>query len=107
MNIFEEIKLAIKIRQIYKEVMKVDKIKGLLGKLDGLKSLLGLLGVVGYFGAKAYGVAVPEVVLTTSYGLLGVGLVHKLEKATGILGKIIPVLGSILDVLNKKKEETK
>lgn len=83
----------------------LDKVKGVLGKLDGLKSLFGLLGVVGYYGAQAYGLNPPSVVLNTSYGLLGVGLVHKLDKASDVLQKVLPVLSNVLDVFNKKKEE--
>lgn len=85
----------------------MDKIKGFLGKLDGLKSLLGLLGVVGYYGAQTFGVQAPEIVLTTSYGLLGVGLVHKLDKASGIIKKVLPALSAVLAMFDKKKEENK
>ena len=84
------------------------KLTEMLGKLDGLKSYLGLLGVVGYYGAQAFGVTPPEAVLTTSYGLLGVGLVHKLNKGTDLIKKVVPVLSAIIAVLDKKKtEETK
>lgn len=89
-----------------KEINKMDKLNGILGKLDGYKSLLGLLGVVGYYGAKAYGVNPPEAVLNASYGMLGVGLVSKLDKATGIVRKVLPILTSVLDLLEKKKTET-
>lgn len=104
MTLIEKLKILF---WLNKEINKMDKLKGLLGKLDGYKSLLGLLGVVGYFGAKAYGVNPPEAVLNTSYGLLGVGLVSKLDKTTGIVRKILPVLTSVLDLLEKKKEEVK
>lgn len=85
----------------------LEKLKGIAGKLDGYKSLIGLLGVVGYYGAQAYGVNPPSVVLETSYGLLGVGLIHKLDKATYVIKKVLPVLSTVLSVLDKKKEETK
>ena len=107
MNIFEKVKLAVQLNKIYKEIMKMDKLKGFLGKLDGVKSLLGLFGIVGYYGAKAYNVEVPEIVLTTSYGLLGIGLAHKLNKGTDILKKVLPILSSIIALLDKKKEEKK
>lgn len=85
----------------------MNTLKGLLGKLDGYKSLLGLLGVAGYYAAVGYGITPPEAVLTTSYGLLGVGLVSKLDKATGIVRKVLPILSSVLDLLEKKKQEEK
>ena len=83
----------------------LEKMNGMLGKLDGAKSYLGLLGVVGYYGAQAYGLNPPEAVLNVSYGLLGVGVVHKLDKATGIVKKVLPILASVLAALDKKKEE--
>jgi hypothetical protein len=104
MSLLDKIKILL---WINKEVSMLEKIKGIAGKLDGYKSLLGLLGVVGYYGAKAYGVNPPEAILNTSYGLLGVGLVHKLDKATDIIKKVLPVLSTILGALDKKKEETK
>lgn len=92
---------------LYKEIKMLEKLQGVMGKLDGLKSLLGLLGVVGYYGAQAYGLNPPSAVLNVSYGLLGVGLVHKLDKASDIINKVMPALSNILDVFNKKKEESK
>lgn len=86
---------------------QMDKLQTLLGKLDGYKSYLGLLGVVGYYGAEAYGVHPPEAILNASYGLLGVGLVHKLDKTTDIIKKVLPVLSTILSLFDKKKEENK
>lgn len=83
----------------------MEKLKSLLGKLDGVKSLLGLLGVAGYYAAEAYGVHPPETILNVSYGMLGVGLVSKLDKATGIVRKVLPVLTTVLDLLEKKKLE--
>lgn len=83
----------------------MDKIKGLLQKLDGYKSLLGLLGVVGYYIAQGFGLHVPAMVLTTSYGMLGVGLVGKLDKATRIVRMALPILTTVLDALEKKKQE--
>ena len=85
----------------------LEKLNGVLGKLDGLKSYLGLLGVVGYYGAKAYGLNPPDAVLTTSYGLLGVGLVHKLDKVSDLIKKFLPVLSAVLAIFDKKKEEEK
>lgn len=83
----------------------MEKLQGLLGKMDGLKSLLGLLGVVGFYGAQAYGLNPPETILKVSFGLLGVGLVHKLDKATDIIAKVMPALSNILNAFNKKKVE--
>lgn len=102
MTIMEKFKLFL---GLWRMVRQMEKLKGLLQKLDGYKSLLGLLGVVGYFGAKAYGVNPPEAVLNTSYGLLGVGLVSKLDKATGVVRKVLPILTAVLDLLEKKKLE--
>lgn len=86
---------------------KVQTMKKLWDVLSGYKSVFGLLGVVGYYVAKQFGVDVPEMVLDASYGLLGVGLVHKLDKATGIITKVIEVLLAVLKVLDKKKSEEK
>ena len=81
------------------------KLKGLLQNLDGYKSVLGLLGVIGYHVAHGFGVNVPVVVLNASYGMLGVGLVGKLDKATGIVRKVLPILTAVLDAMEKKKTE--
>lgn len=104
MNILEKIKLF---GWAWRMIKVLEKMKLLVGKLDGIKSGLGLVGVLGYYAAQAYGLNPPEAVLTTSFGLLGVGLVHKLEKATGIIKIILPVLGSVIATLDKKKEEKK
>lgn len=104
MSIFERLKV---LTWLWRTLGKMNKLKELLGKLDGYKSLFGLLGVVGYYGAQAAGVNPPSVVLETSVGLLGVGLVHKLDKATGIIKKVLPFLGAVLEIMDKKKEEEK
>jgi hypothetical protein len=82
-------------------------VRKLWDKVSGYKSLFGLLGVVGYFGAKQFGIEPPEFVLEASYGLLGVGLVHKLDKATGVVTKVISVLLEVMKLLDKKKSEDK
>lgn len=104
MNILEKIKI---LSWIWRLPSKMTKLQAMLGKFDGLKSLLGLLGVVGYYGAQAYGLNPPDPILKVSYGLLGVGMVHKLDKATDIIAKALPALSKILDAFNKKKEEEK
>ena len=83
----------------------ISKLNVVLGHLDGLKSYLGLLGVVGYYGAQAYGLNPPQAILNTSMGLLSVGLVHKLDKGTDVIKKVIPVLSAVLAVFDKKKAE--
>lgn len=83
----------------------MEKLKGLLGKLDGLKSLLGLLMILAYHVAPVFGHQIPEVVLNTGYGFLGIGLVHKLNKGTEFLKKALPVLSAVIAMLDKKKQE--
>lgn len=108
MSLFEKLKLLYQLNKFMEENKVREKLQALLGKMDGLKSILGLLMILGYYIAPQFGVHVPDMVLNTGYGFLGVGLVHKLDKATDIIQKVMPVLSSILDVFNKKKaEETK
>ena len=76
-------------------------------KVSGYKSLLGLLGIVLFYGLKQFGVNLPDMALEGAYGLLGVGLVHKLGKATNIVTKVMEALGSVLKLMEKKKEEEK
>lgn len=90
------------------------KMGNLLQKLDGLKSVAGLLMITAYYAGPKFGVQVPDVVLKIGTGLAGVGLVHKLEKGTGILtkglevaGKGLDVLKNVVDTLSKKEGETK
>lgn len=103
MTLLQKINFLLQLNRI----LGATKMTKLWEKLSGYKSLLGLLGIVLYFGAKQFGVELPDVVLEGSYGLLGVGLVHKLDKATSIVTKVIEALGSILKLLEKKKEENK
>ena len=89
------------------KIVKDKNVMKLWEKVSGYKSLLGLLGIVLYYGLKQFGVNLPDVVLEGAYGLLGVGLVHKLDKATSIVTKVIEALGSVLKLMEKKKEENK
>lgn len=103
MKLMDKIKFLLALNRIAEDT----RVKNLWEKLSGYKSLLGLLGIVLYFGLKQFGINLPEPVLEGAYGLLGVGLVHKLDKATSIVTKTITALGDILNLLNKKKEEEK
>lgn len=103
MSLLKKINFLLQLNRILGDT----KMKKLWEKLSGYKSLLGLLGIVLYFGLKQFGIELPEVVLEASYGLLGVGLVHKLDKATSIVTKVIEVLGAVLKLMEKKKEENK
>lgn len=114
MSLIEKIKMFIALNKMFKEVGKMDKIKGLLGKLDGFKSVAGLLMVVAYFALPQYtSVKVPDMVLNMGTGLAGLGLSMKLEKGLGLLTKALDVLGRVINVLKavvealKKKEEVK
>lgn len=83
----------------------MDKVNAVLAKMDGLKSIVGLLGVVGYYAAVGYGAHPPEALLKVSAGLLTVGLVHKLDKATDIIKNVLPPLAAVLELFDKKKAE--
>jgi hypothetical protein len=102
---FKKIKILLWVWNLLRKVKEMDKLKGVWEKLSGYKSLFGLLGVVGYFGAKQFGVEPPAVILEASYGLLGVGLAHKLDKATGIVSKVLNVLVEVMKVLDQKKKD--
>ncbi len=101
MSVIQKLKLLL----LANKVLKDKNVKNLWEKISGYKSLLGLLGIVLYFGLKQFGINLPEPVLEGAYGLLGVGLVHKLDKATQIVTKVIEALGSVLALLKKKKDE--
>jgi hypothetical protein len=105
MKLMDRVKILLWLNGALRKVRNVEKLKALWLKASGYKSLVGLLGVIGYFAAKQFGIEPPSIVLETSYGLLGVGLVHKLDKATSIIGKIIHILGDVTKVLEKKKDE--
>src|SRR5690348_13210867 len=90
---------------LWRNKQVLEKLNGLLGKFDGLKSVLGLLMILSYYIAPHFGVNVPEAVLNAGYGFLGVGLVHKLDKATDLIKKGLPILAAVIALLDKKKQE--
>lgn len=102
MSILKKIKLF---TWAWSALGKVTKMKKVWEKMSGYKSVFGLLGVAGYYAAKQFNVDVPEFVLDFSYGLLGIGLVHKLDKASGVVTKVLVVLNNVIAALNKKRDE--
>ena len=107
MSLLKKLKILAWFWNVLRKVKEMDKLKGLWEKASGYKSVFGLLGLIGYFAAKQFGVEPPEMILEASYGLLGVGLVHKLDKFTGFVTKALSVLSEVLKLLAKKKEEEK
>lgn len=107
MNIFEKLKLLYKLNKFLEDNKVIEKLNMLLGKFDGLKSVLGLLMILAYYVAQVLGHNLPDVILNTGIGFLGVGLVHKMDKATDMIKKYLPVLSAILAIFDKKKAEEK
>lgn len=107
MSLVDKVKFFMQLNRLYREVKMLDKIKAGLAKLDGLKSVLGLLGVVVYYAAPSFGLHVPDAVLKVSSGLAGVGLMHKLEKGTGLLNKVVSILTAVKVVADKVNDEMK
>src|SRR6185295_19609090 len=107
MSILEKINAALQLNRLVGALKMLDKVKGVLGKLDGLKSVLGLLAVVAYYACPQFGVHLPDFVLKLGSGLAGVGLMHKLEKATGLLAKVLDVLLKVKTVADQTQEELK
>jgi hypothetical protein len=107
MSLVEKLKAIYQLNRLVKEIKMLDKVKGVLGKLDGLKSTLGLLGVVVYYVAPQFGLHIPDVVLSISTGLAGVGIAMKLEKGLGMLTKALDILGKVVDVSKKVVEALK
>ena len=99
-TILEKLKLLIWVNGLISK--GGNKMGNLLQKVDGLKSVLGLLGVVAYYASPAFGgPKLPDVVLTVSSGIAGVGLAAKLEKGTGLVSKGLDVAHKVLEVLQK------
>ena len=107
MSIVDKLKFLFQLNKLYKEIKMLDKIKAGLSKLDGMKSVLGLLGVVAYYAAPNFGLHLPDAVLNISSGLAGIGLMHKLEKGTGVLNKTVAILTAVKTVADKVNEELK
>jgi hypothetical protein len=105
MTIFEKLKALVQLNRTVKELQMLEKLKGFAGKLDGFKSVLGLLAVVAYYACPQFGVHLPDIVLKLGSGLAGVGLGHKLEKATGLLSKGLDIAVKALDVAKKTEDK--
>ncbi len=102
MNLIDEIKMLLFLKNLVRRLQMLNKLKATLGGLDGMKSVLGLLMVVSYYALPTYaGVKVPDFVLKTGTSLAAVGLVHKIEKGTGIVSKGLDVLKAALAALDK------
>lgn len=72
-------------------------------KLDGYKSIAGLLIVVAYYVLPLFTkYQVPDFVYKFGMGLVSVGLVHKLEKATGWVSLALQGVQKALDAMSKK-----
>lgn len=101
MTFFDDIKILIFFRNLLRRVEMLNRMKGIMGHLDGVKSVLGLLMVTAYYALPVYaGVHVPDVVLKLGMGMASVGLVHKLEKGTGVVSGALDVLKKALASLD-------
>lgn len=76
----------------------------LISKLDGTKTITGLLLIIAYYALPHYGIHPPEVVLSIGMAWAGLGFVHKLDKATGVLSSLADALTKTKDVINKEGE---
>lgn len=108
MSIIEKLKLLYRANKAFNEVMKMEKVKQLLDKMDGWKSVTGLLMVVAYYTTPKWNIQLPDIVLQIGAAWAGVGMAHKLDKATGILSAVLNVLTATNKSVNEaKKEEEK
>lgn len=107
LSLLDKLKILYALNSVYKAVIKMEKLKLLWAKMDGIKSIAGLVGIVAYYASPKFGLQLPEAVLNISAGMAGVGVLHKIEKATGMLGKVLDILLLLKDVSKKTEEKLK
>lgn len=100
MNLFDKIKFLLQLKQMFKEIQMLEKLKGTMAHLDGYKSTIGLLMVVVYYTLPKYGIIVPDAVLKIGSAWAAIGMAHKLDKATGILTTVLQILTATKESVN-------
>lgn len=106
LSIFQKFKLLLGAKKLADQVKTDPEApkSSFMAKLDGTKSITGLLMIIGYYAGPSFGIKVPEIFLQIGTVWAGVGLGHKLEKATGIVSTIAQVLIKTNKTINGDKK---
>lgn len=107
MSLIEKINFLLQLKKTIGEIKMLDKLKNGMVKMDGWKSITGLLMVVAYYTAPKWNVHLPDFVLQIGSVWAGIGMAHRLDKATGILSTVLQVLTATKDTVNKENQQEK